>query len=197
MANANCKFWQSDLDEQEKSLAKHKAFGKLPTGVLLSPYETFATFIAKKEKSIEKLKNDIKANDCANDTSVKKYRRDKCLGLNEKIESYTSQIASDFKKSINDKNAGLFNVNAFYAENLTKALDDVKKDFITYDCQAEVEASRQEVVAKIGTEYSAYDKARIQAESIYERNKRVFIASIVLVGALAVIMTFAGSKSKN
>jgi hypothetical protein len=197
MANANCKFWQSQLDDQEKNLAKHKEFGKLPVGVLFSPYVTFASFIKGKEESIAKLKNDIKLNNCANDPSVKKYRRNKCLSLNQTIDSYTSRIASDYAKGLLDKNAGEFNVNVMYADKLTIALNDAKKDFITYGCQAEVEASRQEVVAGIGTEYSAYDKARIQAESIYERNKRVFFGAVVLIGALALIMTFTNSKSKN
>jgi len=197
MASANCKFWQSELDEQEKNLAKHKAFGKLPPSVLLSPYVTFASFIKEKEESIAKLKNDIKLNNCANDPSVKKYRREKCLGLNERIERYTNTIASDYAKALLDKNAGEFNVNVMYADKLTIALNDAKKDFINYGCQAEVEASRQEVVGKIGSEYSAYDKARIQAESIYERNKRVFFGAVVLIGALALIMTFTNSKSKN
>jgi hypothetical protein len=197
MANANCKFWQSQLDDQEKNLVKYKAFGKLPIGVLFSPYETFATFIDKKEKSIDKLKKDIKINDCANDPSVKTYRRNKCLSLNQTIDSYTSRIASDYAQALTDKNAGEFNVNVWVADNLTKALNDAKKDFITYGCQAEVEASRQEVVAGIGAEYSAYDKIRIQAESIYERNKRVFFGAVVLIGALALIMTITSSKSKN
>jgi hypothetical protein len=195
MANANCKFWQSELDEQEKNLAKHKAFGKLPIGVLFSPYVTFASFIKGKEESIAKLKNDIKLNDCANDPSVKKYRREKCLGLNEKITSYTSTIASDYLKSLNSKDDGGFNLNAFYADNLKIALEDAKKDFITYNCVKEVEASRQEVVGSIASEFSAYDKERIEAESIYERNKRIFIGASVLIFGLALIMTFKKSKT--
>lgn len=195
MANANCKFWQSQLDESEKNLVKHKAFGKLPIGVLFSPYETFATFIKKKEESIAKLKNDIKLNDCANDPSVKKYRREKCLGLNEKITQYTSTIASDYLKSLNSKDDGGFNLNAFYADNLKIALEDAKKDFITYNCVKEVEASRQEVVGSIASEFSAYDKERIEAESIYERNKRIFIGASVLIFGLALIMTFKKSKT--
>jgi hypothetical protein len=199
MANENCKFWQSQLDDQEKNLSKHKAFGKLPVGVLFSPYETFASFIKKKEESIAKLKNDIKINNCANDPSVKKYRREKCLSLNERITQYTSTIASDYQKYLNAKDVkafvtGNFNLNVYYAENLKIALEDAKKDFINYNCAKEVEESRQEVVGSIASEYSAYDKERIEAESIYERNKRVFFGGVVLIFGLALIMTFKKSK---
>ena len=70
----------------------------------------------------------------------------------------------------------------------------IKLDFINYNCVAEVEASRQEVVGSIASEFSTYDKKRIEAESIYERNKRVFIGGVILIFGLGLIMTFKKSK---
>jgi hypothetical protein len=164
---------------------------------LFNPYETFKLYFDRNQKQLDDLIIKYKTNNCASDTDTKAFNRKKCLQINKTIEGYTNRIASDYGIALTDKNAGEFNVNVMYADKLTEALNVQKKDFIKYGCQAEVEASRQEVVAGIGAEYSAYDKARIQAESIYERNKRVFFGAVILIGALALIMTFTNSKSKN
>jgi hypothetical protein len=194
MAYTNCEFWQSQLDEQEKNLAKYKAFGKLPEGVLFSPYVTYSSFISDKEKSIAKLKNDININDCANDPSVKKYKRDRCLKLNQSIKSYVNQIASDYNRLLlsNDDN-----IKMDSTEKLKGVLEKAKEDFVTLKCASEVEASRQEVVSGIVSEYSSYDKERIDEESKYESKKRIYLGAFVLVFGLAMIITFKGSKLKN
>jgi hypothetical protein len=86
-------------------------------------------------------------------------------------------------------------MNTFTAEKLKEALSKAKEDFKKYNCISEVEASRQEVVGNIFSEYSSYDKKRIEAESIYERNKRIFFGGVVLIFGLTLIMTL--TKSKN
>ena len=92
------------------------------------------------------------------------------------------------------KNDNVFNINSLTASKLKEALNKAKLDFINYNCVAEVEASRQEVVGSIASEFSTYDKKRIEAESIYERNKRVFIGGVILIFGLGLIITFKKSK---
>lgn len=195
MAYTNCEFWQSQLDEQEKNLAKYKASGKLPEGVLFSPYVTFSSFIADKEKSIAKLKNDININDCANDPSVKKYKRDRCLKLNQSINSYVNQIASDYNRLL--LSSDYDNIKMDSTEKLKGVLEKAKEDFVTLKCASEVEASRQEVVSGIASGYSSYDKERIDAESKYESKKRIYLGAFISIFALAMIITFKGSKLKK
>lgn len=192
MAHKYCEFWQSQLDEQEKNLAKYKASGKLPEGVLFSPYVTYSSFISDKEKSIAKLKNDININDCANDPSVKKYKRDRCLKLNQTIDSYVNIIASEYNRLLLRSDYDYIKTD--YIENSKAILEKAKQDFVTLKCASEVEASRQEVVSGIVSEYSSYDKERIDEESKYESKKRIYLGAFISIFALAMIITFKDSK---
>jgi len=189
-----CSMVQRDLDAKQKFMENLKLTQKVPPNVLLfNPYETFKLYFDRNQKQLDDLIIKYKTNNCASDTDTKAFNRKKCLDLNKSIDRNSKTVASMYEKGLLVENS----VEVFFADKLTIALNKDKKDFIKYGCQAEVEASRQEVVAGIGAEYSAYDKARIQAESIYERNKRVFFGAVVLIGALALIMTFTNSKSKN
>jgi len=189
-----CSIIQRNLDAKQKFMENLKLTQKVPTNVLiLNPYETFKLYFDKNQKQFDDLIIQYKTNNCASDTDTKAFNRKKCLDLNKSIDRNSKNVASMYEKGLLVENS----VEVFFADKLTIALNQDRKDFIKYGCQAEVEASRQEVVAGIGAEYSAYDKARIQAESIYERNKRVFFGAVVLIGALALIMTFTNSKSKN
>lgn len=189
-----CAINQKFIDSQEKIVENLKLTQKLPANFLiLNPYATFKSYFDGHQKRLDDLRLQYKTNNCASDSGTKAFNRKKCLDLNKSIDRNSKVVASMYEKGLLVENS----VEVFFGDQLTIALNKDKKDFIKYGCQAEVEASRQEVVAGIGAEYSAYDKARIQAESIYERNKRVFFGAVVLIGALALIMTFTNSKSKN
>ena len=83
---------------------------------------------------------------------------------------------------------------SYQIDTQKKLLQDMKNEYNNNNCISEVESSRQEVVGAIVSEYSSYDKQRIEAESIYERNKRVFFGAVVLIFGLALIMTLKKSK---
>ena len=168
---------------------------KVPANVLLiNPYETYKSYFDKNQKQLDDLKNKYKADNCTSDKDTKSYNRQKCLTLNSSINLYINQIASDSKQSLNSTTDNVFNINSLTASKLKEALNKAKLDFINYNCVAEVEASRQEVVGSIASEFSTYDKKRIEAESIYERNKRVFIGGVILIFGLGLIITFKKSK---
>lgn len=190
-----CSIIQMNLDEKQKFMENLKLSQKVPANVLLiNPYETYKSYFDKNQKQLDDLKNKYKADNCTSDKDTKGYNRQKCLTLNSSINLYINQIASDSKQSLNSTTDNLFNINSLTASKLKEALNRAKLDFITYNCVKEVEASRQEVVGNIASEFSTYDKERIEAESIYERNKRVFIGGVILIFGLGLIMTFKKSK---
>jgi len=191
-----CSMIQRNIDDKEKFMENLTLTQKVPANVLLlNPYETYKSYFDKNQKQLNDLKNKFKADNCAIDKDTKGYNRQKCLSINKSIDLYISQIASDSKQSLNNRDDGAFNMNTFTAEKLKEALSKAKEDFKKYNCISEVEASRQEVVGNIFSEYSSYDKKRIEAESIYERNKRIFFGGVVLIFGLTLIMTL--TKSKN
>ena len=190
-----CSMVQRSLDEKQKFMENLKLSQKVPANVLLiNPYETYKSYFDKNQKQLDDLKNKYNADNCASDKDTKSYNRQKCLTLNSSINLYINQIASDSKQSLNSTTDNVFNINSLTASKLKEALNKAKLDFINYNCVAEVEASRQEVVGSIASEFSTYDKKRIEAESIYERNKRVFIGGVILIFGLGLIMTFKKSK---
>lgn len=193
--SSSCSMIQRDLDEKQKFMENLKSTQKVPANILLmNPYETYKSYFEKNQKQLDILKDKYKSNNCALDLDTKAFNRKKCLTLNATIDLYTSQIANDYKQYLNNKDFGTFNMNTFTAENLKQALNEAKNDFKNYNCVSEVEASRQEVVGGIVSEYSNYDKLRIEAESIYERNKRIFFGAVVLIFGLGLIMTIKKSK---
>ena len=195
MANSNCKSWQILLDEQEKKLKKYKEEGKVPSSITaFNPYITFDSFISDKEKSIEKLKENLKNNNWEIDPSVREYKRNRCFTLNDKIQSYTSKIANDFGIALTFKKDLTYNQYLASAKGLKEALNDVREDFNKYNCVQEIETQRQEVLGKTISEYSQLDKERIEKESIYERNQRIFFGGLVLVGGLIIITMFNKKK---
>ena len=190
-----CSMVQRSLDEKQKFMENLKLSQKVPANVLLiNPYETYKSYFDKNQKQLDDLKNKYNADNCASDKDTKSYNRQKCLTLNSSINLYINQIASDSKQSLNSTTDNVFNINSLTASKLKEALNKAKLDFINYNCVAEVEASRQEVVGSIASEFSTYDKKRIEAESIYERNKRVFIGGVILIFGLGLIITFKKSK---
>ena len=190
-----CSIIQRNLDEKQKFMENLKLSQKVPANVLLiNPYETYKSYFDKNQKQLDDLKNKYNADNCASDKDTKSYNRQKCLTLNSSINLYINQIASDSKQSLNSTTDNVFNINSLTASKLKEALNKAKLDFINYNCVAEVEASRQEVVGSIASEFSTYDKKRIEAESIYERNKRVFIGGVILIFGLGLIITFKKSK---
>lgn len=190
-----CSMLQRQLDDKQKFLENLKLAQKVPANVLLmNPYETYKSYFDKNQKQLDDLKDKYKSNNCELDADTKAFNRKKCLALNKSIDLYTTEIANNYKQWANSKIFGEFNLYQSFAEKLKEPLNEAKADFINYNCKSEVEASRQEVVSNVVSEYSAYDKERIEAESIYERNKRVFFGGVVLIFGLALIMTFKKSK---
>jgi hypothetical protein len=75
-----------------------------------------------------------------------------------------------------------------------EVLDKEKKLFADKGCAKIIEQYRQAELGKVIDKFSGLDKARIEAESIYERNQRIFFGGLVLIGGIIIITMFGKKK---
>jgi hypothetical protein len=78
--------------------------------------------------------------------------------------------------------------------NKKEDLDKLKKSFSEQGCTKVIEQYRQKEVGKVVDKFSSLDKARIEQESKYVRNQRVFFGGLVLLGGLVIITMFSKNK---
>ena len=69
-----------------------------------------------------------------------------------------------------------------------------KKKFADKGCLQKIEKYRQAELGKVAEKFSSLDKSRIQAESIYERNQRIFFGGLVLIGGIVILTMFSKNK---
>jgi hypothetical protein len=70
----------------------------------------------------------------------------------------------------------------------TKVLAEETKKFNDLGCNAKIQQSRNVVVEDKLSKYTALDKQRIEAESKYQANKKIFIGVSVLLVAVALVV---------
>lgn len=66
-----------------------------------------------------------------------------------------------------------------------------KKAYADLKCELVLAEEKANAVVKIADEYSEIDRQRIEAESKKERNKKILLSTIVLVGAMFLILKFS------
>jgi hypothetical protein len=76
----------------------------------------------------------------------------------------------------------------------TNAIARYRKEFNDNNCTQIIEKYRQSELGDVVSKFSALDKARIEAESIYERNQRIFFGGLVLIGGVVIITMFSKKK---
>jgi hypothetical protein len=69
-----------------------------------------------------------------------------------------------------------------------------RKQFNDNNCTQILEQYRQAEIGSVIDKFSGLDKARIEAESIYERNQRIFFSALVLIGGVVIITMFGKNK---
>ena len=79
-------------------------------------------------------------------------------------------------------------------KNLPIDIEIQKKKFADKGCLQKIEKYRQSELGKVIDKFSVLDKARIQAESIYERNQRIFFGGLVLIGGIVILTMFSKNK---
>lgn len=75
-------------------------------------------------------------------------------------------------------------------------LESKRKAFKDLQCELKLAELKANEVIGIAETFSEYDKKRIEAESIYQRNKKIFFSSVVLVSAFLLIWGFSKNKLK-
>ena len=69
-----------------------------------------------------------------------------------------------------------------------------RKEFNDNDCTKIIEQYRQQELGDVASKFSALDKARIEEESKYVRNQRIFFGGLVLLGGVVIITMFGKKK---
>ena len=106
-----------------------------------------------------------------------------CIRINSQLQSVI-QIAGAKALSPFESERGN------YAEQIAR----YRKQFNDNNCTQLIEKYRQSELGNVIEKFSGLDKARIEAESIYERNQRIFFGGLVLIGGIVIITMFGKNK---
>jgi hypothetical protein len=109
----------------------------------------------------------------------------KCIGINSALQDVNLYEEGSFETYFDENGKGYLR-----AEALVK----LKKDFKDNDCTKVIEQYRQQELGNVVSKFSALDKARIEEESKYVRNQRVFFGGLVLIGGVFIITMFSKKK---
>ena len=117
------------------------------------------------------------------DQDCGKYDKDLlyCISLNQQMQTQISDYS---------------NQSLMYFQNqkdstLPTRIANSKKSFADKGCVQILEKYRQAELGKVVDKFSGLDKVRIEAESIYQRNQRIFFGGLVLVGGILIITMFS------
>jgi len=106
-----------------------------------------------------------------------------CITINQQLQS---AIQLDGVKSLSpfsDERANLQKSIAFY-----------RKQFADNNCTQIIEQYRQAELGSVVDKFTNLDKVRIESESIYERNQRIFFGGLVLVAGIVILTMFSKKK---
>lgn len=107
------------------------------------------------------------------------------------------QECIEIKKSLDTMTSLYGNQGLMYFDSdktlKNESLDNIKKRFEDKGCIKIIEAYRQAELGKVIGKFSELDQTRIEAESIYERNQRVFFGGLILIAGI-ILITMVGKN---
>jgi len=109
----------------------------------------------------------------------------KCIAINSHLQSVI-QLQGASALSYYD------NMRSQYES--TEAIARIRKEFNDNDCTKVIEQYRQQELGDVASKFSGLDKARIEEESKYVRNQRIFFGGLVLLGGVVIITMFGKKK---
>jgi len=109
----------------------------------------------------------------------------KCIAINSDLQS-TIQLQGASALSYFDNKREQY--------DRTDAIARKRKEFNDNDCTKVIEQYRQQELGDVASKFSALDKARIEEESKYVRNQRVFFGGLVLIAGIVIITMFSKKK---
>jgi len=109
----------------------------------------------------------------------------KCITINSQLQSVIQlQGASALSYFDNKKDQ----------YDRTEAIARIRKEFNDNDCTKVIEQYRQQELGDVASKFSGLDKARIEEESKYVRNQRIFFGGLVLLSGIVIIFMFSKKK---
>jgi len=114
-----------------------------------------------------------------------KEKQLKCIGINSALQDVNLYQEGSFETYFDENGKGYLR---------TEALAKLKKDFNDNDCIKVIEQYRQQELGDVASKFSGLDKARIEEESKYVRNQRIFFGGLVLLGGVVIITMFGKNK---
>lgn len=169
----NCAQIQSDLSIKE-ALLEHVTSTNYPRNVE----------IANRTKAeILELKNTYNNLGCGKDLEA-----ENCINLDSQIQSLINTISEQNKLAIYDPR-----LNSS-VQSLKKKLAELKLDYETKGCLKKVAQVKSESTQEVVKKFTNLDEARINEETKYQTQQRVFFGGLVLVAGLMIITMFNGKK---
>ena len=119
----------------------------------------------------------------------------KC-GMYDEKESKCININSQLQQQIQLKGASALSPfeSSTKQYDSTSAIARLRKEFNDNNCTQLIEKYRQSELGNVVGKFSTLDKARIEAESIHERNQSIFFGALVLLGGVVIITMFSKKK---
>jgi hypothetical protein len=109
----------------------------------------------------------------------------KCININSQLQSLIQLQGASALSSFENKSKEY---------DRKEAIERYRKEFNDNDCTKVIEQYRQQELSDVANKFSALDKARIEQESKYVRNQRVFFGALVLLGGVVLITMFGKNK---
>lgn len=106
-----------------------------------------------------------------------------CITINKQLQSAIQFQGTKSLSPFSDERANLEKLTAFY-----------RKQFNDNNCTQLIEQYRQAELGTVIDKFTGLDKVRIEAESIYERNQRIFFGGLVLVAGIVILTMFSEKK---
>jgi hypothetical protein len=106
-----------------------------------------------------------------------------CISLNSRIAIQTAELGNQALM--------YFQYNKI---SDPKYLQELKKEFNEKGCTKLIEQYRQKELKGVADKFSYLDKIRIEQESKYVRNQRVFFGALILLGGVVMITMFGKNK---
>jgi hypothetical protein len=120
---------------------------------------------------------------------TKPLTQNECIALDKKITNQINLVDDMARRLLQldvEQNQSL----KFQLDAQKKKLQEYKDQYNKNGCIVKVEEKKQETVMGVINQYTELDKARIEAETKYQTNKKVFFGAIVLILALTLIITY-------
>lgn len=113
----------------------------------------------------------------------KNLERSKCFDLQVLKESMNSSIMYFLKTG-----------DVEGAKTLQSRLDGYKKQYSDLNCDATLNKYKSTVVDAVINQYNQLDVTRIEADSKYKTQQKIFFGALILLGGLTMIITLGKNK---